>query len=52
MILMTDTCAAYLVIPAAHSHIADLYYFTKLMPDYSKGTPTPNGPISIEPNTL
>ena len=42
---MADTDAAYLVLPKAHSCIAGHYYSTNLMPDYSKGTPTPNGPI-------
>ena len=45
MILITNTYYAYLVIPEAHSFIAGHYYFTNRMLDYSKGNPTPNGPI-------
>ena len=52
MILMTDIDAAYLVLPEAHSCIAGYYYFTKIMLDYSKVTPTTNGPILTECNTL
>ena len=49
---MMDTDDAYLVLPASHSCIAGHYYFTNRMLDYSKGTPTPNGPILTEYKTL
>ena len=49
---MMDTCADYLVLPAAFSLISGHYCFTNLMIDYSKGTPNPNGPILTECNTL
>jgi hypothetical protein len=52
MILMTDTDAAYLVLPSARSRIAGHYYYTNKMNDYSTGTPTPNGPILTECKTL
>ena len=45
MILMIDTDADYLFLPESRSHIAGYYYFTNRMLDYSKGKPTPNGPI-------
>ena len=52
MILMKDTYAAYLFLPAAHSCIAGHYYFRNHILDYSKGNPTPNGHIWEECNTL
>ena len=45
IIMMTDTDAAYLVLPEDRSRIAGYYYFTNPMLSYYKGTPTPNGPI-------
>ena len=45
MILIKDTYAAYIVLPKARGRISCQYYFTKRMLDYSKVTPTPNGPI-------
>ena len=45
MILMTDTDAAYLVLPKARSRVAANLFLTRQMLDYAKGTPTPNGPI-------
>ena len=47
MILMTDTDAAYHVLPAARSSISGHYYFTNHMVDYSKVNPPPNVPILI-----
>ena len=52
MILTTDTDTTYLVLPESRSHIVGYYQFTNRMLDYSKGTPTPNGPILTEYNTL
>ena len=52
MILITDTYFAHLVLPADHSHISGHYYFTNLVPDYSKVIPTPNGPILEKYKTL
>ena len=52
MILMTDTNSAYIVLPYAHSRIADHYYLTERMLDYSKGNPTPNGLILTEFKTI
>ena len=52
MILMTDTDSNYPVLPEACSRISGYYYFTKSMLDYSKDTPTPNGPILTECKTL
>ena len=52
MILMTYTDDAYLVILEARSCIVGYYFFTNRMIDYSKGTPTPNGPILIEFKTF
>ena len=49
---MTDTDAAYLVLPKSRSCIAGYYLFADRMIDYSKGTPTPNGPILTECKTL
>ena len=40
MMLMTDTDAAYLVLPESRSRIAVHYYFTNRMLEYSKGNPT------------
>ena len=51
MTLMTDTDAAYLVLPKDRSCIAGYYYFKNRMINYSKGTPTPNGPILEECKT-
>ena len=48
MILMTDTDADYFILPASRSLISGHYYFTKHMLDYSKVTPTTNGPILTE----
>ena len=45
MILITDTNSAYIVLTYARSLIADHYYLTDRMLDYSKGNPTPNGLI-------
>ena len=45
MIVITDADAAYLVLPEARSLTAGYYYFTNRMLGYSKGNPTPNGPI-------
>ena len=45
MILMTDTDSAYLVLPEARYRIAGYHYFTNRILDYSKGSPTTNGPI-------
>ena len=52
MILMMDTDAEYLVLPASHSCIAGQYYFTNHMLNYLKVNPIPNVPISIECKTL
>ena len=52
MILMTETDAAYPILPESCRHIAGYYYFTNRMIDYSKGNPAPNSPISIEWKTL
>ena len=52
IILMMDTCADYLVLPAAFSLISGHYCFTNLMLDYSKGIPTPNGPVLTKFNIL
>ena len=52
IILMTDTDAAYPVLPTSCSCISFHCYFTNPMIDYSKGTPTPNGPILPEFKTL
>ena len=52
MILMMDTYAAYLFLTASPICITDQYYFTNSMIDYSKGTPTLNGPILTECNNL
>ena len=52
MIIMTDTDSDYLVLPSSHSCISGHYYFTNRMSDYSKVTPTTNGPILTEFNTL
>ena len=52
MILITDTDDNYLVLLEARTHIVGYYYFTKILLDYYKGTPTTNGPISIECKTL
>ena len=49
---MTDTNADYTVLPYAHSRIADHYYLTDRMLDYSKGTLSPNGIILTECKTL
>ena len=48
MILMTDTYATYLILLEARSRIVGNYYFTDLNLNYSKGNPTPNGPILTE----
>ena len=45
MILMKYTDVSYLVLLETYSSIAEYYYFTNHILDYSKGTPTPNGPI-------
>ena len=52
MILMTDTDAAYLVLPKARSRIAGHYYFTNRMDDYTQGIPMANGPVLTECKTL
>ena len=52
IILMIDTGATYLVIPAARSCIEGHYYVTNRMPNYSKGCPTPNRPTLTECKTL
>jgi hypothetical protein len=52
MILMTDTDAAYLVLPKARSRITGHYYFTNRMDDYTQGIPMANGPVLIECKTL
>ena len=52
MILMKDTDVSYLVLLETYSSIAEYYYFTNRMLNYSKGNPTPNGPILTECNTL
>ena len=52
MILITDTNAAYIVLPYAHSLIVDHYYLNDRMLDYSKVTPTPNGLILTECKTI
>ena len=52
MILITEKDYAYLVLSVACSRIAGQYYFTSCILDYSKGTPTPNGPILTERKTL
>ena len=55
MILMTDKDAAYLVLPAACGLIEGHYCFIKVIIYYSKGNPTPNGPIFIiiqDPQTV
>ena len=41
MILITDSDAAYLVLPRSRSRVsANLHFSTTRMPDYAKGTPT------------
>jgi hypothetical protein len=52
MIAICETDAAYLVLPKARSRIAGHYYFTNRMDDYSKGSPTPNGPFHTECKAL
>ena len=52
MIFITDTDAAYLVLPEARIRISGYYYFTNRMLDYSRVTPTPNVPILTEYRTL
>ena len=52
MILMTDTDTAYLALPSACSCIAGHFSLTNRILDYSKRTPTPNGPILTEFKTL
>ena len=52
IILITDTDAAYIVLPEDRSRIAGYYYFTNCMLNYSKGTPTPNVHILTECKTL
>ena len=52
MILMTNTDAAYLILPISCSHIAGQNYFTNCISGYYKGTPTPNGTILTECNNL
>ena len=44
MIFMTDTDAASFVLPESRSCISGYYYFKNRILDYSKDTPTPNGP--------
>ena len=52
IILITDSDAAYHVLPKSRSRVAANLYFTTGMPDYAKVTPTPNGPILTTCETL
>ena len=55
MIQMKYVDVAYLVLHVACICIADHYSFTNQIIDYSKGNPTPSGPILTEckpPKTL
>ena len=45
---MTDIDATYIILPSDRICIAGHYYLTYCMLDYSKETPTPNGPILTE----
>ena len=49
---MTDTDSDYIVLPEAFSRITGHYDFSNHMPDYSKDTPTTNGPILTECKNL
>ncbi len=48
MILHVDTDAAYLVLPKARSQVGGYFYLSNCMPDYTQGTPMPNGCILVE----
>ena len=52
MILMTDTESSYIFLLESHICIAGYYHFTNRILYYYKGTPTPNGSILTESNTL